>query len=94
VISPVISLEAAGPSVYIAAVGVAAVSEVAEPVVVFVSLSSVADVAEPRASVDIALAFDALVPAFVVAVGVDSSGRPRFSVSPSVDYYANCASSV
>ena len=56
------------PEVEIAVAGVAAVSEVAEPVVVFVAVSSVADVAEPRVSVDIPLASDVLVPVSVVTV--------------------------
>ncbi len=73
--------------------------EVAEPgvvfvAIVFVALVSVADVAEPQASVDIALAFDVLVPVSVVAVEVDSSGRPRFLAFPNVDYYASSSSSV
>ncbi|MDQ7788338.1 MAG: hypothetical protein RDU01_12105 [Thermodesulfovibrionales bacterium] len=85
-------------------VGVAAVSEVVEPVVsvvlvvdlevsepgvVFVSLVSVADAAEPQASVYIALAFYALVPVSVFADEVDSCGRPRFSAFPNIDYYAS-----
>src|SRR4030043_576729 len=61
---------------------------------VFVALESVADVAEPQASVDIALAFDVLVPVSVVAAEVDSSGRPRFLAFPNVDYYASSSSSV
>jgi len=73
--------------------------EVSEPGVVFVgilfvALVSVADVAEPQASVDIAVAFDVLVPVSVVAVEVDSSGRPRFHAFPNVDYYASSSSSV
>jgi hypothetical protein len=63
-------------------------------VFVFVALESVADVAEPRASVDIALAFDVLVPVSVVAVEVYSSGRPRFLAFPNVDYFASSSSSV
>jgi hypothetical protein len=73
------------PEVEIAVAGVAAVSEVAEPVVVFVAVSFVADVAEPRVSVDIPLASDVLVPVSVVTVEVDSSGRPRFFVYPNID---------
>ena len=68
--------------------------EVSEPGVVFVAFVSVADVAEPQASVDIALAFDVLVPVSVVAVAADSSGRPRFFAFPNVDYYASSSSSV
>jgi len=70
------------------------VSEVAEPVVVFVAVASVADVAEPRASVDIALVFDVLVLVSVVSVEVDSSARPRFFVFPNIDYYSSSSSSV
>src|SRR4030042_6478923 len=75
------------------------VSEVSYPGVVFVAflfvaLVSVADVAEPHASVDIALAFDVLVPVSVVAVEVDSSGRPRLLAFPNVGYYASSSSSV
>ena len=51
---------------------------VSEPEVVFVAVVSVADVAEPPASVDIAVAFAVLVPVSAVVVEVDSSGRPRF----------------
>ena len=89
----VISPRVAGPEVENAVVGVAAVSEVSEPGVVFVALVSVADVAEPQASVDIALAFDALVPAFVVAVEVDSPGHPRFLAFPNVECYSRSSSS-
>ena len=114
----------ADPEVDNAVVGVAVVSEVAEPgvdavavvvvepdvvfvvdldvaepgiffvAVFFAALVSVADVAEPQASVDIALAFDVLVPVSVVAVEVDSSGRPRFLAFPNVDYFASSSSSV
>jgi hypothetical protein len=90
----VISPGVAGPEVENAFVGVAAVSEVSEPGVVFVALLSIADVAEPQASVDTALAFDVLVPVFVVAVEVDISGRPRFLAFPNVDYYSRSSSSV
>jgi hypothetical protein len=73
--------------------------EVAEPGVafvgiLFVALVSAADVAEPQASADIALAFDVLVPVSVAAVEVDSSGRPKFHVFPNVDHYASSSSSV
>jgi hypothetical protein len=66
----------------------------AEPEVVFVAAVSVADVAEPQASVDIAVAFDVLVPVSVVVVEVDSSGRPKFLAFPNVDHYASSSSSV
>jgi predicted peptidase len=73
--------------------------EVSEPgvvfvAVVFVAVVSVADVAEPEASVDIAVAFDVLVPVSVVVVEVDSSGRPKFLAFPNVDHYATSSSSV
>jgi flagellar biosynthesis component FlhA len=68
--------------------------EVSEPEVVFVAVVSVADVAEPQASVDIAVAFDFLVPVSVVVVEVYSSGRPKFLAFPNVDLYATCSSSV
>jgi hypothetical protein len=58
----------------------------AEPEAVFVS--------EPLVSVDIAAAVVVLVPVFVVVVGFDSSGRPRFLVFPNVDYFASSSSSV
>jgi hypothetical protein len=58
----------------------------AEPEVVFVS--------EPQVSVDIAVAFVFLVPVSVVAVEVDSSGRPKFPAFPNVDYFASSSSSV
>ena len=62
---------------------------VSEPEVV-----SVADVAEPQVSADIAVAFDGLVPVSVVAIEVDSPGRPRFPAFPNVDHYASSSSSV
>jgi hypothetical protein len=66
---------------------------VPEPGVVVVVLASVADVAEPQASVDIALAFDVLVPVSVVAVEVDSPGHPRFLAFPNDDHHASSSSS-
>jgi len=66
-------------------------SVVAEPEVVFVAVVSVA---EPPVSVDIAVAFVALVPAAVVVGEVDSSGRPKFPAVPNVDHFANSSSSV
>jgi hypothetical protein len=62
---------------------------VAEP-----EVASVADVAEPLVFVDIALAFDVLIPVFVVAVEVDNSGLPRFFAFPNIDYYASSYSFV
>jgi hypothetical protein len=52
------------------------------------------DVAEPQASVDIAVVFVVLVPASVVAVEVDSSGRPKFFAFPNICSSPNCPSSV
>jgi hypothetical protein len=68
--------------------------EVSEPGVVLVAVVSVADVAEPQASVDIAVAFDVLAPVSVVVVEVDSSGRPKFLAFPNVDHFASSSSSV
>ena len=84
----------AGPEVENAVVGVAAVSEVSEPGVVFVAVVSVADAAGPRVSVDIALAFDVLIPVSAVAVEVDSPGHPRFFAVPNIDHRASPSSSV
>jgi hypothetical protein len=70
--------------------------EVAEAGLVFVAVvfaASVADVAEPQASVDIVLVFDVLVPVSVDAVEVDSPGCPRFLAVPNVDHYASSSSS-
>jgi len=60
----------------------------------FAALVSAADLADPQISGDIALAFDALVPLSVVAVGVDSPERPRFFAFPNIDYYASSPSPV
>jgi hypothetical protein len=64
---------------------------VAEPEVVFVFDL---DASEPQASVDIAVAFVVLVPASVVVVEVDSSGRPKFLAFPNVDHFASPSSFV
>jgi hypothetical protein len=66
----------------------------AELEVFFVAVVSVADVAEPQASVDIAVAFVVLVPVSVVVVEVDSSGRPKFFAFPNICSFPNCSSSV
>lgn len=84
----------AEPVVVFVVVAAVVVSEVGDPVAVFVAVASVADVAEPRASVDIALVFDVLVPVSVVVVEVDSSARPNFFVFPNIDYYSSSSSSV
>ena len=52
------------------------------------------DVAGPQASDDIPVPFAVLVPVSVVAVEVDSSGRPKFLAFPNVDHYASSPSSV
>jgi hypothetical protein len=67
---------------------------VSESEAVFVVVVSLADVAEPQASVDIAVASVVLAPASAVVAEVDSSGRPTFVVFPNVDCYATSASSV
>ena len=91
----------AGPEVENAVVWVAVFAfvfvvelDVSEPGVFFVAPVSIADVAEPQASVDIALAFDVLVPVSVLAVEVDIYGRPKFLAFPNIDYYASSSSSV
>lgn len=67
--------------------------EVSEPGVVLAAVVS-ADVAEPRASGDIAVAFVVSVPVFVVVGGVDSPGHPKFVAFPNVDLYATSATDV
>jgi len=67
--------------------------EVSEPAVVFVAAVFVG-VAELQASVDIAVAFVVLAPVSVVAVEVDSSGRPKFFAFPNICSFPNCSSSV
>ena len=58
----------------------------------FVALVSVADAAEPPASVDIALAVAVSVPVSLVAVEVDSSECPRSVAFPNIDYYSSSSS--
>jgi hypothetical protein len=53
-----------------------------------------ADVAEPRASGDIAVPFVASAPFSVVVAGGDNPGHPRFLAFPNVDHYARYSSSV
>jgi len=67
--------------------------EVAEPVAVFAAVVSLADVAGPQDSADIAFAFAVLVPAFAAAAGVDSSVHPRFSAFPNSDHDSSSSSS-
>ena len=67
--------------------------EVADPEVVFAAVVSLADVAGPQDSADIAFASAVLVPAFVAAVGVDSSVHPRFSAVPNSDHDPSSSSS-
>jgi hypothetical protein len=76
---------------------VSVVAELSPEVVVLVSepgVVFVADVAEPQASVDIAVVFVVLVPVSVVVVEVDSSGRPKFFAFPNICSFPNCSSSV
>ena len=98
VVEPEVVSAAAEPEVVSAAVEPEVVSAVAQPEVVSAVVEpevvSVADVAEPRASVDIAVAFVVLVPVSVVVVEVDSSGRPKFLAFPNVDHFASSSSSV
>jgi hypothetical protein len=68
--------------------------EVVSVAVVSAAVVSVADVVEPRASVDIAVAFAVLVPVSVVVVEVDSSGRSKFLAFPNVCSFPNCSNSV
>ena len=70
-----------------------AVVFVVEPEVVS-AVEPVFDVAEPQASVDIAVVFVALVPVSAVVVEVDSSGHPKFFVFPNICSFPNCSSSV
>jgi len=60
----------------------------------FFAVLSVADVAEPRASVDTAVAIVVLVPVSVVVAGVYSSGRPRFLAFPNGDLFPSSSSPV
>ena len=69
---------------------VSGVSELA----LFVVSESVPDVAEPQASGNIAVVFVALIPVFLVPVGVYNPGRPGFLSFPNGDYPANSSSSV
>jgi hypothetical protein len=67
----------------------------AEPeVVVLAAEPEVASVAEPQASVDIAVVSVVLVPVSVVAVEVGSSGRPKCLVFPNTYHFASFSSSV
>jgi hypothetical protein len=66
---------------------------VAEPVLAELLVEPVFDVAEPQASVDIAVVFVALVPVSAVVVEVDSSGHPKFFVFPNICSFPNCSSS-
>jgi hypothetical protein len=84
----VVDLEVSEPVLF-----VASVSEVSEPVLFFAS-ESVPDVAEPQASVDIAVVFVVLIPVSEVAVEVGSPGRPRFFAFPNACSFPNCSNSV
>jgi hypothetical protein len=76
--------------VFVAFVSVADVAE--HQASADIGFAAVADVAEHRASVGIDLVYDVLVPVSVFAVEGDSSGRPRFSVFPNIDYYSSPSS--
>ena len=80
--------EASEP-VFVAAVS--AEPQASEPV--FVALEPL-DVSEPQVSVDIAVVFVALIPAFVVAIEVDIPGFPRIFVHHKICSFANLSSSV
>jgi hypothetical protein len=87
------------PAAVLVAESASAVSEVvlvaesaaAVPEVVLVAESAAA---VPEVFVDTVVAVVALVPVFVVVVGVDSSGHPRYLVFPNVDYSSNSSSFV
>lgn len=68
--------------------------DVSEYLAAFVALVSFADVAEPQACVDIALAFDVSDPVSVVALEGDSPGHPSFLVFPNVEHHASSSSFV
>ena len=91
-LSPEIVVLVVEPEVF--ALVLVAELEVSEPGVVSVAVVSVADAAEPQASVDIAVAFVALGPVSVVVVEVDSLGHPKFLAFPNVDHFASLSSSV
>ena len=71
-----------------------AVSEAGVSGVVFVAEVFVADVAEPQAFVDNAVAFHVRVPVSAFAVEVDSSGHPISFALPDIDYCTRSSSSV
>ena len=81
------------PAVYVPAVVNADKPRVDHDAAVLVPHSSVADVAEPRASVDIESAFDVLAPVSAGLIEVDSFGRPKFSAPPNTAHYARFSSS-
>ncbi len=88
-----LSLEVVSAAAELSLEVVSAAAELSLEVVVLAA-EPVFDVAEPQASVDIAVAFVVLVPVSVVAVEVDSSGRPKFFVFPNICSFPNCSSSV
>ena len=98
-LSPETVSAAAEPEVFALAFGAAELSPevltlAVELFPVTVSVVAEFDVFGSQASVDIAAAFVALVLVFVVVVGVDNSGRPKFLAFPNVDYYASFSSFV
>ncbi|MHB9096491.1 MAG: hypothetical protein ACYC5X_01565 [Syntrophales bacterium] len=93
-LSPEVVVLAAEPEAVALVFAVAELSPVvvvlaAAPGVVFV-----ADIAEPQASVDIAVAFAFLVPVSVLVAGLDSFGHPKFLAVPNADHFASSSSSV
>jgi hypothetical protein len=67
---------------------------ISEPGDAFAAVVSVADISEPQASVDIAVAFVVLVPVSVVVAVVDSPGRPTSVASPNAYSFPSPSSSV
>jgi len=92
-LSPEVVVLAAEPEVVFVVDLEASEPEVVSVAVVAVVVVSVADGAEPQASVDTRIAFDVSLPVSGVAVEVDSPGRPRSLAFPSVDYHASPSSS-
>ena len=91
VVEPEVVVLVAEPEVVVLAAEPEVVVLAAEPEVVFVAVVSVAEL---QAFVDIAVAFEFLVPVSVVVVEVDSSGCPKFLAFPNVDHYASSSNSV
>ena len=80
------------PEDVVLAAGPVLAAELSPEVVVLAVEPGVVYVSEPQASVHIAVAFVVLVPASVVVVEVDSSGRPKFFAFPNVWSFPNFSS--